>query len=123
MKASDIERIVNAAIDGFVYEPIAQGSTVGIPWSEDKVRSYLPRLRAALVKPYQRRFLLRDTYEQIRAAMPTFTEYWVVAVTDHHIEFFDPAANEFGLANQSLDGEVPATIGVRGDLIGVFCAM
>lgn len=123
MNASDVERIVAAEVDGFVYEAPAPGTTVGVPWSEEKVRSYLPKLRAALVKPYQQRFALRDTPAQLRASSPTFAEYWVIAETDGYIEFFDASSNEFGLASRAAKGGVPATIGVRGDLVGVFCAM
>lgn len=114
---------MNAEIDGFRYEPPATGTTVGMPWSEDKVLSYIPQLRAALVTPYRRRFVLRDTSAQIRAAPPMFADYWVVAETDGYIEFFDPSTNEYGLAVPPSSGDVPVTIGVRGDLVGVFCAM
>jgi hypothetical protein len=123
VNASDIERMVDAEIQGFVHEPPAPGTTVGVPWSEDKVRSYLPKLRAALVKPYQQRFVLRDTPMQIRGTAPSFEEYWVVAETSGYIEFFDASRKEFGLAMRSANGGVPSTIGVRGDLVGVFCAM
>ena len=123
MNASDVERIVTAEIDGFVYEVPAPGTTVGVPWSEEKVRSYLLKLRAALVKPYQHRFVLRDTAAQTRAVSPTFTEYWVIAETEYYVEFFDPSSNEFGLASRAPKGGVHDTIGVRGDLVGVFCAM
>jgi hypothetical protein len=123
VNASDVERLVNAEIDGFVHEQPAPGSTIGVPWSEQKVLSYLPKLRAALVKPYQQRFVLGDTWAQIQATSPELAEYWVIAESDPYIEFFDPLKNEFGLANRSVDGGVPVTIGVRGDLVGVFCAM
>jgi hypothetical protein len=123
VNASDVERIVTAEIDRFVYEAPAPGTTVGVPWPEEKIRSYLPKLRAALVKPYQHRFVLRDTPAQLRAASPTFAEYWVIAETESYIQFFDVSSNQFGLANRAPNGAVPATIGVRGDLVGVFCAM
>ena len=122
MNASDVQCIVTSEVEGFTYEPTAPGSTVGVPWSEEKVRSHLPKLRAALVKPYLRRFVLRDTWEQ-HASVPILAEYWVVAETDSYIEFFDPAKKEFGLASSSSSGEAARTIGVRGDLVGVFCAM
>jgi len=120
--ASEVERIVHTELDGFVYEPTEPGTTVGVPWSEEKIRSYLPKLRAALIKPYRQRFAVRDTWEQIHASVPIFKEYWVVAQTNHYIQFFDPTTNEFGLAQPS-DRGAPVTIGVRGDLVGVFCAM
>ena len=55
-----------------------------------------PKLRAALVKPYQLRFVLRDTPAELRAASRVIAEYWVVAQTDDYIEFFDPLSKEFG---------------------------
>jgi hypothetical protein len=40
-----------------------------------------------------------------------------------YLEWYDPATGEFGLACHMEESAVPVSIGVRGDLVGVFCAM
>ena len=54
---------------------------------------------------------------------PETAEYWVVVRTRDYIEFYDPEKKEFGLADVEINGGLPITIGVRGDLVGTFCAM
>jgi hypothetical protein len=118
-----ITELVREALAGYRYEPPPPGSTTGVPWSADKVFAYVERLKACLVAPYLQRFELRETYPQCAAVEPTFADYWVVAESSGYLEWFDPAAGEFGLG-QRIDGQaVPVSIGVRGDLVGVFCAM
>jgi hypothetical protein len=46
-----------------------------------------------------------------------------VAQSPGYLQFYDPLSGEFGLAVETEPGEQPVTIGVRGDLVGVFCAM
>jgi hypothetical protein len=123
MKSEDVSQIVRCEIDEYQYEKLEPGTTLGVPWSEEKVLSYIPKLESALVPPYQQKFYLRDTYDQVKATETAEVTYWVVAKTDSYIEFFDPVKKDFGLACASSDGELPSTIGVRGDLVGVFAAM
>src|SRR4051794_40622769 len=121
MNSNDIERRVRSDIDDYRYFAPRPGSTVGVPWSEEKVRSYIAKLERALVEPVLQRFVVRDTYEQMQRDPPLVEAYWIVARTGMYIEFFDPEGDEYGLAQDG--GVLPVTIGVRGDLVGVFCAM
>ena len=93
---------------------------MGEPWSEEKVLGYVVQLRASLVTPYQLEFRLSDTVSQMKADPPENAKYWVVAVSSDYIEFYDPQSGEYGLATQGRVGGPPSTIGVRGDLVGVF---
>ena len=56
-------------------------------------------------------------------ADPSYADYWVVAKSCGYLEWFDPAAGDFGLAHWVSGRPLPVSIGVRGDLVGVFCAM
>jgi hypothetical protein len=76
-----------------------------------------------LVEPYLQRFELRETYDQARQHGPVFAEFWVVAQSGDYLEWYDPATGEFGLGHRLEDSATPVSIGVRGDLVGVFCAM
>jgi hypothetical protein len=70
-----------------------------------------------------RDFTLRDTKAENDAVVPLIASYWVVAQSPGYIQFYDPITEEFGLAVEATQGKPPVTIGVRGDLVGVFCAM
>jgi len=121
MNAAAITNVVAWELANYRYE--TPGTTLGTPWSESKILEHLKQLRAALVEPYLQRFTLRGTVEEINSASPLSAEYWVVAVTSAYIEFYDPNSKQFGLASAGRDGKQPVTIGVRGDLVGVFCAI
>ena len=94
-----------------------------MPWSGEEVRGYVVQLRSALVAPYLQKFKRSDTVAQINAVPPETAEYWVVAVSPGYIEFYDSNSGEFGLAAEAHAGGLPVTIGVWGDLVGVFCAI
>lgn len=121
--ASDIAALVAKELATYRYEAPPAGSTFGTPWSEVKVSAYVEQLRGALVTPYLRTFTLRDTKIEMEAAVPATATYWVVAQSPGYLQFYDPLSNEFGLAVETVPGKPPVTIGVRGDLVGVFCAM
>jgi len=119
MTPEEVEALVRKEIELFHYEPPEPGTTLGRPWSTEKVQGYVQKLRGALVKPYLQNFIPMDTYEQIQEKKTV--QYWVVAEFDGHCEFYDPDNNEFGLAEMFID-KIPQTIGVRGDLVSTFCA-
>jgi hypothetical protein len=123
MDAVAVRALIDHELANFRYEPLAPGTTYGEPWSEERVRGYIPRLQAALVPPYKMTFRLGDTNDESRAEPPRYAEYWVVAVSTGYIEFYDPAKGEFGLADTFHSDHPPVTIGVRGDLLGVYCAI
>ncbi|PPC82142.1 MAG: hypothetical protein CTY38_07145 [Methylotenera sp.] len=99
-------------------------TTLGEAWSEDKVASYIPKLKAALVEPYLQQMELSETYAHITSGKPKYAEYWIIAEEGGYFEWFDPSTEEFGLAQRStIDNEKFLSIGVRGDLVGVYCAI
>ena len=116
-----IGKLVERELATYKYAPSEK--TLGTPWPEQKVLSYIDKLRGALVTPYVQRFTLQDTVEQMRKSPPDKADYWVVAETEQYIEFYDPSSNEYGLADFGSGEELAKTIGVRGDLVGTFCAM
>jgi hypothetical protein len=121
LSASDISAIVVAEIDH--YQPQGSDSTVGVPWSERKVAAHVEMLKQCLVPPRLESFTLAENYEQVTSKVQTNAEYWVVAEHGGYVEWYDPGANEFGLGKPSTNGTSLVSIGVRGDLVGVFCAM
>lgn len=124
MNPESISILVRDALAGYRYVPPQQGTTIGVPWSREKVGSYVEKLKRALVEPYIQRFELRETYEQVGQMVPSFADLWVVADAGNgYLEWYDPATGEFGLGIQAQGSERPIAIGVRGDLVGVFCAI
>jgi hypothetical protein len=94
-----------------------------VRWSEEKVRESLTVLKACLVAPYTQRFCLKDTAAEMKAAPPVIAVYWVIAKSQQLLEYYDSELGEYGLALEGQGGTLPETVGVRGDLIGVFGAM
>lgn len=122
MNANDVQFLVSQALAEYSYQMPESGSTHGTPWTEEKVMREVEALKNALVAPYVHQFLLRDTYEQVHTQSSSTSQLWVVAHLNELCEFYDPETKEFGLA-ESPDARLhPSTIGVRGDLVGVFCA-
>jgi len=123
VNAAAIAELVAEELAKYHYEVPAPGTTLGVPWPEAEILEHVKQLRASLVEPYLQRFTLRATVEEMNSVSPLSAEYWVVAVTSAYIEFYDPDNREFGLAEAGGNGRNPVTVGVRGDLVGVFCAM
>jgi hypothetical protein len=120
MNSEDISKIIDEELSNYTYEAPELGSTYGKPWPEEKVMSYIPKLKNALVKPYLQRFRLSEKKEHLNSEI--FVDYWVVAKDGGYIQWFDPETNEYGLGTKTDSGEF-VSIGVRGDLVGVYCAM
>jgi hypothetical protein len=123
MDRSAVSSLVRDMLAGYRSEPSAAGNTIGVPWPAENVSTYLEALHAALVEPYLQRFELRETSEQIGQAQPSYAEYWVRAEGGGYLEWYDPATGEFGLGLRGEGAATPVSIGVRGDLVGVFCGM
>ena len=122
MTSEDVQAIVMRELETWRPPEIAPGSTLGVPWDAARYRAEIELLRAALVVPRQQRFALRETYEQVSAAIAPEATYWIVAATPSDLVWFDEVAGEFGLGEPGGAGELPVSIGVRGDLVGVFAA-
>jgi hypothetical protein len=123
VKTEDVRKLVRQELSAYAYEVPEPGFTIGIPWSEEKVRHYIDSLEAALVEPYEQNFELEATVTVDGLEQHAMARYWVVAVAPRYIEYFDPVSGAFGLAEHSIEGRPPRAIHVTGDLVGVFCAM
>jgi hypothetical protein len=123
MNSGMLQALVHETLARFRHEAPPPGTTVGVPWSAEKVHDHVETLKPALVEPYLQRFELRETYEQSAQPEPSYAEYWVVAESGCYLEWYDPATGEFGLGQRREGSSTPVSIGVRGDLVGVFCAM
>ena len=123
MDRGAVSELVRDTLAGYHYEPAPPGSASGVPWSAEKAYACVEHLRGALVDPYLQRFELRETYEQVGQQEPAFAEYWVVAERGRYLVWYDPATREFGLGLRIEGSATPTSMGVRGDLVGVFCAM
>ncbi len=90
--------LIHETLAGYRYEPPPTGSTIGAPWSAERVNAYVEKLRAALVEPYVQRFELREIYDQVGQSEPSYADFWVVAESGAgYLEWYDPATGEFGL--------------------------
>jgi hypothetical protein len=106
------------------YHALEPRETVGIPWSEAKIGEHIKLLKKCLVVPYKQRFLLREGVGTQQQSVSEVKEYWVVAYRPgFYLEWFDPSTGDFGLGEPAQGDQLAASIGVRGDLVGVFCAM
>jgi len=121
--SEEVAALVQKELQEFRYELPAPGTTIGIPWSVEKAYGYVEQLNSFLVKPYLQEFWLADTYEQSSASTKQLVRYWVVTSVRDHLEFFDASEGNFGLGRSFASSPTPFTIGVRGDLVGVFCAI
>jgi hypothetical protein len=121
--SAEVAYLVELELRNFGHSVPAQGTTVGIPWSADKVAAGVSNLHASLVTPYLQEFALGDSFEEATSPILKLVKYWIVAKTPHYCEYFDPALREFGLANLPSGSDTPRTIGVRGDLVTTFLSM
>ena len=121
--ATSIELLIRNELAAYVYETPSKGTTLGEPWPASKVAEHVEQLKQCLVTPHLERFLLAETTEHSHATEPMFAEYWVVARTSFHVAWYDPSTGEFGLAEPHPTKPGFVSIGVRGDLVGTFCAM
>jgi hypothetical protein len=93
---------------------------LGTARSAERVRAELAALARALIPPLPGKFAVRDSGSQLTTPDPELATYWVVAQDpDGTVVFYDEALDEFGLAEATPDGDLE-TVGVRGDLLGVF---
>jgi len=123
LSASDTTKVVAESLARYRYVAPTSGTTVGKPWSAEKEAAYVELLKLSLVPPRLESFVLSETYEQIQANSPARAEYWVIAERGGYVEWYDPVTSEFGLGQAPAKGGGLVSIGVRGDLVGVFCAM
>jgi hypothetical protein len=113
-----VERVERDIADHQARRP----GRLGTVRSAERVRAELAALSRALIPPVPGHFAVRDAGPQLTTPEPELATYWVVAQDpDGTVVFYDEVADEFGLAEATPDGDLE-TVGVRGDLLGVFLA-
>ena len=122
MTSDDVRAIVARELAAWQPPVVEPGTTVGIPWTAERYRPEIERLRAALVTPYEQRFELQETDDPERKRVGGEAVYWVVAVTGGMYLWYDEATAEFGVGEPGREGALPMSIGLRGDIVGAFCA-
>ena len=110
---------VQRDVESYVYT-VPEGA-LGNPLPTDRVQTLMDELKAALVEPYMTSVALRDAFDQCAVDPPTTVQYAIVADDGVNVVFYDDTADEFGLAQRGSSGGIE-TIGVRGDVVGVFMA-
>jgi hypothetical protein len=122
MTSKEIEAIVARELAAW-QPPVAQpGTTVGVPWPAERYGPEIDRLRAALVSPYRQSFVLRESDVPEVERVESEATYWVIADTGQMYVWYDDATSEFGVGEPGLDGALPVSVGLRGDIVGSFCA-
>jgi hypothetical protein len=122
MTSEDVRAIVARQLASWEPPVVAPGITHGVPWTAEQYRPEVERLRAALVTPYAQRFMLAETDDPDRRRVSGEAQYWVVAVTGNMYLWYDAATGEFGVGEPGQEGELPISIGLRGDIVGSFCS-
>jgi hypothetical protein len=46
-----VSALIRDALSRYHYHPPLPGSTIGVPWSAEKVQGYVEKLKEALVEP------------------------------------------------------------------------
>jgi hypothetical protein len=120
VEPEEIVARVEQEVRDYQYRP-APGAR-GRSWTPDRVRAELAALERALNPPKRAKFEVRDGAEQLTDPEPEIALYWLVARDmEGTVVFYDEADDEFGLGEVTPEGHL-ATVGVRGDLVGVFMA-
>ncbi|MGH7626460.1 MAG: hypothetical protein ACREOJ_14220 [Gemmatimonadaceae bacterium] len=122
MTSEDVKAIVARELATWRPPVVEPGTTIGIPWTPERYRPEIERLRAALVTPYEQRFALHETDDPEPRRVEGQAVYWVVASTGDMYLWYDEATDEFGVGEPSREGALPRSIGLRGDIVGSFCA-
>lgn len=120
----EVQALVDDELSQWILPTVEPGSTVGTPWGEERYRVETGILRAALVAPRLQRFRFAETYEHAIAIDKPSATYWVVAVVDRTILWYDDTAGEFGLGQFEPEPSLPTSIRSAGGFGGKFlCAL
>ena len=122
MTSEEVRELVARQLASWEPPVVAPGTTHGVPWSAEQYRPEVDRLRAALVTPYAQRFVLAETDDPDQRRGSGEALYWVVAATGDMYLWYDAATEEFGVGEPDPEGGLPVSIGLRGDIVGSFCA-
>lgn len=121
MTASELKSFVLQDMKMYLaeYEVPAPGTTVGTPWSKERVARELEKMLPCVIDPFATEYFLEDTEEQRTAGIRRTC--WVIAIDGSYGLLYDPTAEDFVLACQSSENEW-GSIGVRGDAVTTFLA-
>ena len=122
MNSEAVQAIVARELAAWQPPVTESGAMHGIPWAAEQYAPKVERLRASLVTPYKQRFTLREYDDPERRHAVGEAEYWVVAVTDGMYLWYDETTGDFGVGEPDTNAAFPTSIGLRGDIVGSFCA-
>jgi phosphoserine phosphatase len=122
MNPSDLQRFVLDEMQKYLqtFEAPLPGTTLGTPWSRDKVAAELETMRSLLVIPYEASYVCGDSPNTLKLTEPQ-KKAWVVAADGSYKLLFDPEAGDFVLVHASREGTL-ASWGIRGDASSTFLA-
>ncbi|WP_168798755.1 hypothetical protein [Herbaspirillum sp. ST 5-3] len=114
---------VEAEFHGYAqcYEAPPTSTTVGTPWTKEKVKIEVDRMAALLVDPYPVHYESGDEMVPSEQRLVGRRSAFVVAEDDPYVLLFDHDAEDFVLAYRSDDGQLSAW-GLRGDAASTFLA-
>lgn len=122
MTSEEVQAVVARELAAWQPPVVEPDSTHGVPWTAERYSPEVERLRASLIPPYKQRFLLREYDVPEASRVVGEADYWIVAVTDEIFLWYDELTDEFGVGEPAKDTTLPTSIGLRGDLVGSFCA-
>lgn len=122
MTSDDVKAIVSQQLAAWRPPVVEPGTTVGVPWTAEQYRPEIARLEAALVAPFEQRLALQEFDDPELRRVGGEAVYWVVAATPEMFVWYDAITGEFGVGEPSQEGGLPKSIGLRGDIVGSFCA-
>jgi hypothetical protein len=121
MTGAELKRRLTAEMAAYLesYVEPAPGTTIGIPWSKDKIATEIDQMKVCLVEPFAAEYKNNDEPGQ----EPTRRSCWVVATDDTYGLVFDLIADEYVLVSRSSSSASNwASFGIRGDAVSTFLA-
>lgn len=107
MTSDDVREIVARELAAWRPPVVEPGTTHSVPWTVERYRPEIERLRAALVTPYEQRFELREADDPERKRVEGEAVYWVVAATGDMYLWYDEGTAEFGVGEPGRGGRAP----------------
>jgi hypothetical protein len=121
MTAAELKRRLTDEMARYLesYIEPAPKTTVGVPWSKDKIATEIHQMKGCLVEPFAAEYKNNDEPGQ----EPKRRSCWVVAMDDTYGLVFDPLAEEYVLVSRSSSSANDwASFGIRGDAVSTFLA-
>jgi hypothetical protein len=103
------------------YQTPPTGTTVGVPWSKEKIDAEVEAMVSFLVEPYVVEYVSGDDMLPPEQRLVGNRSAFVVARDQSYMLLFDHEEEDFVLAFEHTDGRLTAW-GIRGDATSTFLA-